>query len=155
MVDLETVMDQLVSLLSVDLTVVDLSATGKVLRGRYAEPPANFDGFIGICSPTIASEQGPTIRQFVRRCDIQIDGWVACEQETTAHRAERGEALVDAILTALEDGRFDNANAGGIFDCREFVAEATNFEADFDPVPRGYARVIVNLTLSYARDRGI
>lgn len=152
---ISTISTQIITALSRDLGPCDLTDAGKVLRGRFADPPANFDAFVGICSPTVSSEQGPEIRRFLRRLSYQIDGWVSVEEDTTWARAVRGEALADGIMTALENARFDNAYAGGLFDCRDFVCGSNNFEADFDPVPRHYARIVVTLELSYSVDRGL
>lgn len=154
---ISTVMTQIVTALSASMvgTGLDLSVAGKVKRGRYADPPAGFDAFIGVCSPEVASEQGPTIRQYLRTLTIQIDSWASLEQETTEHRAIRGELLMDDILTVLEAARVNPTYAGGLYDCRDFVASGVNLEGDFDPTPRGYARSVITLVLSYAVDQGL
>lgn len=128
---------------------------GYVARGRYAMPPAGYPYFVGICSPEVSSEQGNTIRQFVRTCTFQIDGWTACEEDTTSSRAQQGEQFTTDIMEALENARFDPTYGGGLFDCREFVCSSINLEGDFDPAPQGYARIVITLVLSYSIDRGL
>lgn len=124
-------------------------------RGRYAEPPGNFGVFIGVSSPDFTSEQGPTIRQYLRRGTVQIDGWGTVTDDTTANRSERGELLAEEIIAALETARVDNTYVGGLFDLREISAEGITLDGDFDPVPQGYCRCVIQFHFAYARDTGL
>lgn len=131
-------------------TNFDLSGDGRVLSGRYSQPPGGRLPFACVASPSVESVQGPVLRSWERRCVVDVLAWAACTKADTVTRVVESENFASLLMKALEVAFTTPGNTLGKL--REFRVRSVVLDADLDPVPPGGLAILLVVEFAYHRD---
>lgn len=89
---------------------LDLSGAGRVLRGRYLEPPAVALPCAAVAGPAVRGQRGHALTSWSYACTVDVVVWAAPTAVTTEGQVLRGEQILDAIAYALTSASDTNGN---------------------------------------------
>lgn len=99
---LDNVVAAVVAALSTDLgSGLDLSSGGRVLRGRYTEPPSVALPCAAVAGYSGTGRRGHSLSSWTYTGGVEIHLWAAPTELSTEARVLRGEELLDAAVFAL------------------------------------------------------
>jgi len=145
--------DAIVTALAAAHTTYDLSRTGAVRRGRFAEPPGGAYPFAWVSPAQVTSEQGPTFHHYTREVVIDVGAWAQPTAQGLESAADAADALTDDLITALEAARSTQGNA--LYGIQEFAVDAAALAGDEAHLPPYGAFVLLVVRMSYHRQTGV
>jgi hypothetical protein len=152
-----TIRDAIVTALAASHTHYDLSATDRVMVGRYSAPPGS-SAFVAVANPTIEGQaDGLTLRDHAYVYTIDIRGWAPVTADTPATRGAAALNLASDIVKAIKDARY---NTGGGLKAINAVRgiprfDVTELDGEEWDLPPGWASCFVVVRLDVHLDRGL
>lgn len=147
-----------------DLNLVDISAAlvravaslpglaGRVHRGRYGINPPSTP-YAAVSAPGVQSVQGSTMGQYTRTLVYDLVVWAQASRSELDTRVDESEALLNAVVTALEVERADPAST--LYRLSTWRVRSGVLDALADPVPANGTNAFVTVECSYRRARGL
>lgn len=126
---------------------------GSVARGRFSDPPGGSLPFAALSPPGVSSTQGPVLGRYTRTVVYDLQVWAAAQSADSDVQVDEAEALLDAVLTALERERLNPTSE--LYRLPEFGTRAQPLVAGLDPLPANTIAVFLTIELSYQRAVGL
>lgn len=147
--------EQLLTILAADLGTTDLSATGRVARGRWVVP--STIPFLAIALDGIGTnETDPPMGRFVRAAVFRFEGWNTTPTATPAGAMVSDATMASEVFSAVESAHRD---AAGSLKSASFMIRNLYFDDyrqhDVEIEGHPFAHWTAKLVVVYHVDRGL
>ena len=146
-----SILSLLLTAIGADHGTIDL--TGAVQLGRFVRPP--MVPFVGLDPLSIATDEaGPSLGLFERRAELFVEGWTASTVDNQVGVYAVTDAMVHAILRAVEGAHRDAAGSLKAKGVRNLFFENIEF-LNTETTTKNVGHFRATLVYTYAADRGI
>lgn len=126
---------------------LDLSSGGRVVRGRYVEPPSAVLPCAAVSGVRTSGRRGHALTSWTYACELDVVVWAPAPSADTDARVTRAEQVIDALYYALTGAADSQGNQlRGTPDLQIDASVASDLEGATD-------HVVVTLRIRWTLNR--